>query len=134
MQVFFDANWRWAKLAQDARPGPPTWRRTFIAQLRANPWTKRAVVTLDGSASATVPCLNASQFLVRDGAVQTAYFARGQDAFKKFYADALCLARMAQTVARGLDLPVGDVSGFIGSCHVYHADLPAIQEMLARVT
>jgi thymidylate synthase len=104
-----------------------------IAHLRANSWTKQAVVTLDHSPNATVPCLNAIQFLVRDAAVQTFYFARGQDAFKKFYADALCLGRMARTVACGLDLAVGQVSGFIGSCHVYHTDVPAIHQMLAQV-
>ena len=54
--------------------------------------------------------------------MRTLYFARGQDAFKKFYADALCLAEMARRVADGLDLPAGTVSGFIGSSHVYQED------------
>ena len=64
--------------------------------------------------------------------LQTIYFARGQDAFKKFYADALCLAKMARRVADGLGLPAGTVSGFIGSSHVYHEDQPAIDDFLAR--
>jgi hypothetical protein len=103
-----------------------------ISLLRAEPNSKRAVVTLCGPGGGKVPCVNVVQFLVRQGELQTIYFARGQDAFKKFYADALCLAKMARHVADGLGLPAGAVSGFIGSSHVYQADQPAIDDFLAR--
>jgi len=99
--------------------------------LRAEPASKRAVVTLCGRGGGKVPCINAIQFLVRAGALRTIYFARGQDAFKKFYADALCLAKMARRVAGELGLPADTVSGFIGSSHVYHEDRPAIDDFLA---
>ena len=101
-----------------------------ISLLREQPTTKRAMVTLCGEANFKVPCINAVQFLVRDGAIQMMYFARGQDAFKKFYADGLCLGRMAQTVANGVGLPSGWVTGLIGSSHVYHEDMAAIEQML----
>ena len=104
----------------------------IISLLRAEPSSKRAVVTLCGLGDGRVPCINAIQFLVRAGALRPIYFARGQDAFKKFYADALCLAKMARRVAAGLDLPAETVSGFIGSSHVYQEDLPAIDDFLAR--
>jgi thymidylate synthase len=103
-----------------------------ISMLQSEPLTKRALVTLTGHANAKVPCVNAVQFLVRDQAVQTMYFARGQDAFRKFYADALCLAAMAEKVAAGLGLAIGMVRGFVGSSHVYHKDMPAIRETLAE--
>jgi thymidylate synthase len=103
-----------------------------ISLLRAEPSSKRAVVTLCGLGDGKVPCVNVIQFLVRSGGLRTIYFARGQDAFKKFYADALCLAKMARGVAEGLGLPSGAVEGFIGSSHVYHADRPAIDDFLAR--
>jgi thymidylate synthase len=103
-----------------------------ISLLHAEPASKRAVVTLCGPGGGKVPCVNVVQFLVRAGALQTIYFARGQDAFKKFYADALCLAKMARRVAEGLGLQAGVVTGFIGSSHVYQADRPAIDEFLAR--
>lgn len=103
-----------------------------ISLLRAEPNSKRAVVTLCGPGGGKVPCVNVVQFLVRQGELQTIYFARGQDAFKKFYADALCLAKMARHVSDGLGLPAGAVSGFIGSSHVYQADQPAIDDFLAR--
>ncbi len=102
-----------------------------IALLDKEPWTKRALVTLSCQPSSKVPCINAVQFLVRDAAVQTMYFARGQDAFRKFYADAICIATMSEKVATGLRLPSGRVEGFIGSSHIYHRDMPAIRETLA---
>jgi len=103
-----------------------------ISLLRAEPASKRAVVTLCGRGDGKVPCINVIQFLVRAGALRTIYFARGQDAFKKFYADALCVAKMARGVAERLGLPAESVSGFIGSSHVYHEDRPAIDDFLAR--
>jgi thymidylate synthase len=103
-----------------------------ISLLRAEPASKRAVVMLCGHGDGKVPCINVIQFLVRAGALRTIYFARGQDAFKKFYADALCLAKMACRVAQGLSLPADTVSGFIGSSHVYHEDRPAIDDFLER--
>ena len=103
-----------------------------LSLLRNKPASKRAVVTLCGPGDGKVPCVNVVQFLIRAGVLHTIYFARGQDAFKKFYADALCLAKMARRVADGLGLPAGTVSGFIGSSHVYREDLPAIDDFLAR--
>ena len=91
-----------------------------------------SLFSLCGRGDGKVPCVNVLQFLVRAGGLRTLYFARGQDAFKKFYADALCLAKMARRVAEGLSLPAGLVEGFIGSSHVYHADRPAIEDFLAR--
>ena len=104
-----------------------------IALLRSEPWSKRAVATLCGEGQGKVPCVNVIQFLLRDGAVQTIYFARGQDVYKKFYADALCIASMTRTVAGELQVSAGTVTGFIGSCHIYHSDLPAIKAMLETV-
>lgn len=103
-----------------------------ITLLRAEPASKRAVVTLCGLGDGKVPCVNVIQFLIRAGALRTIYFARGQDAFKKFYADAHCLAVMARRVAEALGLPAGTVSGFIGSSHIYYKDLPAIDDFLVR--
>jgi thymidylate synthase len=120
----------YAKLMQG--PGGRHDLADIIALLRDRPATHRAVVTFCGLGDGKVPCISVVQFLIRDGALRTIYFARGQDAFKKFYADALCLAKMARRVAQGLGLPAGQVSGFIASSHVYLEDRPAIDDFLAR--
>lgn len=111
-------------------PGNRNDLEDVIALLRSEPATKRAVVTLRGLGNGAVPCLNVIQFLVREGVLKTLYFARGQDAFKKFYADALCVGKMARKIAAALRIPAGEVTGFIGSCHVYDRDLEAIQDVL----
>jgi thymidylate synthase len=104
----------------------------IIDLLRARPSSKRAVVTLCGPGNGNVPCVNVVQFLHRKGLLQTMYFARGQDAYRKFYADGLCVAKMARRVATALDLPPGRVEGFIGSSHVYHRDREAIDRFLLQ--
>ena len=90
------------------------------------------MVTLCGSGNGKVPCINVVQFLNRKDMLQSIYFARGQDAFRKFYADGLCVAKMARRVAGALDLPAGRVEGFIGSSHVYHRDRQAIDRFLLQ--
>ena len=104
----------------------------IIALLRAEPASHRGVLTLCGLGDGKVPCVNVIHFLVRGGSLRTVYFARGQDAFKKFYADALCVAKMAHHVGGGLGLPADTVSGFISSSHVYHEDRAAIDDFLER--
>ena len=103
----------------------------IIALLRAEPWSKRAVLTLCGLEDGKVPCINAVQFLSR-GNLNTVYFARGQDAFRKFYADALCIGDMARKVAAGVGVPTGTITAFIGSCHFYHEDRRAIDRLLQQ--
>ncbi|MGO8678977.1 MAG: thymidylate synthase [Limisphaerales bacterium] len=113
-------------------PGGRSDLEDVISMLRAEPWTKRAVLSLCGPPGGHVPCVNSIQFLVRNAEVRTFYFARGQDAFRKFYADGLCLGLMGQKVAGKLGLRPGTVTGFIASSHVYDGDLPAIGRMLER--
>ena len=102
----------------------------IVELLRTKPSSKRALVAICGPGDGNVPCVNAVQFLCRQGRLQAIYFARGQDAFRKFYADGLCVAKMAQRVASALGLPAGTVAGFIGSSHVYHRDRAAIDHFL----
>lgn len=103
----------------------------IIGLLSREPQTKRALISFSSVPGGKVPCISAVQFLVREQAVQVMYFARGQDAFRKFYADALCICGMAEKVAGALGLPTGLVRGFIGSSHIYHRDVPVIRQTLA---
>src|SRR5260221_14555079 len=104
-----------------------------IELLQNEPLTKRAVVNFGIVPGGKVPCVTALQFLIREDALQLLYFARGQDVFRKFYADALCLGQMGETVATALSRPLGLMRGFIGSSHIYERDLPLIKETIAAV-
>jgi hypothetical protein len=112
-------------------PGGGPGLEEVIGLLGREPLTKRAVMTLGGS-NGKVPCINVVHFLVREDRVLTTYFARGQDAFGKFYADGLCLGQMARTVGEALKLKAGQVTGYIASSHVYDRDLPAVEAFLAQ--
>lgn len=103
-----------------------------VELLAREPCSKRAVATFVGDGDGRVPCINAVHFLRRDGALRLAYFSRGQDIFRKFYADGVCLYEMGRRVAAGLDIPLALVSGTISSAHVYLADLPEIEAVLAE--
>jgi len=112
-------------------PGGRRDLQDIISLLQAEPSTKRALLSFLSQPGGKVPCISAVQFLVRDNAVHIIYFARGQDVFKKFYADGLCLIAMAHRVATALGRPLGIARGFIGSSHVYHEDMPAIRRTIA---
>jgi thymidylate synthase len=112
-------------------PGGRQDLQDIIALLEKGPATKRALVTFAAQPNGKVPCVTAMQFLIRERTLQLIYFARGQDAFRKFYADALCLVMMGKRVGTALGLPLGLVRGFIGSAHIYDRDLPAIRETVA---
>ncbi len=121
----------------------------MIELLHREPLSKRAVIALVGEGDGRVPCINAVHFLrrpcvhgarrpgvpgarhgARPGLVAT-YFARGQDVFRKFYADGVCIFEMARRVADAIGVPVDRVTGVISSAHVYRADLAAIGDVLA---
>jgi hypothetical protein len=104
-----------------------------IELLSREPLSKRAAVMLVGSGDGKVPCINVIHFLRRGDGLLVHYFARGQDVFRKFYADGTCVYEMGQRVAGALGVGVTQVAGMISSAHVYLADVPEIQAMLAEV-
>ena len=76
----------------------PDGRNDFLdisGLLRREPATKRAVLTLIGDSN-KVPCINVVHFMCRGDKLEASYFARGQDIYRKFYADALCIHEMAR--------------------------------------
>ena len=103
-----------------------------IELLDREPMTKRAAIVLVGDGDDRVPCLNVVHFLRRGPGLVATYFARGQDIYRKFYADGACMFEMARRVADPLGVPVDQVTGIISSAHVYLADLPAVRRVLAE--
>jgi thymidylate synthase len=131
-KVFFSAEPNlFGRNYRDALRGP--WGRSDLSDvvelLRAEPWSKRALLTLTGC-DGRVPCVNAIHFLRRNEGLQALYFARGQDIFRKFYADAVCIYEAARRVASALGIPLLAVSGLTNSAHVYLADLAEIRTLL----
>ncbi len=103
-----------------------------IELLEHEPLSKRAAIVLVGEGDGRVPCINAVHFLRRARGLVTTYFARGQDVFRKFYADGACVFEMASRVADAIGVPLDGVTGVISSAHVYLADWAALGDLLAE--
>jgi len=101
-----------------------------IELLRREPYSKRAVVTFVGAGDGKVPCINAIHFLLREEALNVTYFSRGQEIYRKFYADGACVFEMASRVAKELNVPLTHITGMISSAHIYLEDLPAVRSFL----
>lgn len=102
-----------------------------IELLSREPWSKRGVVSLQGAGDGRVPCINTIHFLRREGGLVANYFARGQDVFRKYYADGICLYELALRVSDGIGIPLLLVSGFLSSAHTYLKDCNQIETLLA---
>ena len=103
----------------------------IVELLREKDICKRATLTLCGKGNGKVPCINVINFLIRDNKLDIYYFSRGQDAYKKFYADALCIASIQSRVAEMLNTEVGVITGYIASAHIYFEDMDKINEFIA---
>jgi len=100
----------------------PRWKNDcsdIVELLAREPESKKATLTLIGNGDGNVPCLNVIHFLNRNGKMYVKYFARGQDVYRKFYADAICVYEMAQKVANQLQINLQTITGFISSAHIY---------------
>jgi thymidylate synthase len=104
----------------------------IVELLRRHPESKRAVVSFAVPGDGTVPCINALQFFHRRDGLSATYFSRGQDIFRKFYADGICLYEMARKTAADLGISLVSVTGFISSAHVYIKDVSEIENLLAQ--
>ena len=104
-----------------AGPMPGDAIRSVVAMLASKRSTRQAVITL-GNSGSHVPCVNVIQFMIRDERLAVSYFARGQDLFNKFYADAICIFDLARQVADSLQLESVSLGGTIGSAHIYLRD------------
>jgi thymidylate synthase len=94
-----------------------------ITKLTSKISSRQAVITLSGNGNGKIPCVNVIQFLVRDDLLVVTYFARSQDIFNKFYADALCVFDFAQKVSKRMLIPQISIRGSIGSAHIYQKDI-----------
>lgn len=92
--------------------------------------SKRATLTLNSSGNGKVPCINVINFLIRNEKLNVYYFSRGQDAYKKFYADALVIATMQSNIAKKLLVNTGEITGYITSSHIYNTDMKKINKFL----
>jgi thymidylate synthase len=101
-----------------------------IGLLKDQPGTKRALLAFVDITGRKVPCVNAIHFLIRQGRLEISYFARGQDIYLKFCADAICVHDFGTIVSKALGINIGTIHGTISSAHIYRKDLEKIESIL----
>ncbi len=104
-----------------------------IDLLKNQPSTKRALLVFVDPMGKKVPCLNAIHFLIRHGRLDLSYFARGQDVYLKFCADAICVHDFGAMVSEALDITIGTITGVISSAHIYRKDFERVETILNSV-
>ncbi|MDP1525679.1 MAG: thymidylate synthase [Rhodocyclaceae bacterium] len=101
-----------------------------IDLLKEQPSTKRALFVFIDPTGKKVPCVNAIHFLIRHGRLDLSYFARGQDVYLKFCADAICVHDFGALVSEALGIRVGTITGTISSAHIYRKDFERVESIL----
>jgi thymidylate synthase len=108
-----------------------------LAQLRADPDSKRAVIQIYQAEELQIPdnidvaCTLALQFLLREGRLHAVGYMRANDAYRGMVSDVFSFTFLQEVMARQLGVSVGAYTHMVGSIHVYDPDLPAASELLA---
>ena len=97
--------------------------------LSQDPESRRGVIAMgdprrdDPTTPASVPCLSTMHFLVRGGIILTNIYFRSWDAGKKLLPDLVGLADVRDDVSRSTGMPLGALTVFVGSVHIYDEDV-----------
>ncbi|MEU8197936.1 thymidylate synthase [Microbispora amethystogenes] len=117
--------------------GHSQWDRV-IDLLRADPGSTRAALPvmrpdeLRDPGDPDVARALAVQFLIRDGALHTVAFVRGQDAWNGLVSDVFSFTLIAEFTASALGVPLGTYTHLVSSMHLTAADVPGAQTVLAE--
>ena len=108
-----------------------------INALRANPWTRKAVIQLfDRSDVAAphedVPCTCTLQFLIREGRLHLVTYMRSNDAWLGLPHDIFCFTMFQELVAVSTGYPLGEYQHFVGSLHLYEANINEAERFMGE--
>jgi thymidylate synthase len=76
-----------------------------------------------------IPCVSMLDFWVPSGRLELVVYAHSLDFGKKAYGNLVELARLQQMVAQELVLPVGQLTVFVKSAHVYETEWELMAEL-----
>ena len=100
--------------------------------------SRRAVIAMsdpridDPSTPASVPCLSNIHFLIRDGEIKTNIYFRSWDAGKKLLPDLVGIADVRNEVSQSTGVPLGAITVFVGSVHIYDDDVGWVTEAISE--
>jgi thymidylate synthase len=110
--------------------------RWVVERLRADPASRSATITTFEPLLDTtyIPCVSLLDFWLRDGELESIVYAHSIDFGAKGYANLVELAHLMETVAAGLQRPVGRLDFVVKSAHIYAPDVPAMRDAVRVVT
>lgn len=114
--------------------------QTALQKIRADPETRRAVITLwdpwlDNLPNMhDYPCTVALQLIMRHGKLDLDVTMRSSDVWRGLPYDVFQFSQLLITAARVLDLPLGTYYHMAWSLHLYATDLGAVDELLSTTT
>jgi thymidylate synthase len=110
--------------------------RWVVERLRADPASRSATITTFEPLLDTtyIPCVSLLDFWLRDGELESIVYAHSIDFGAKGYANLVELAHLMETVAAGLQCPVGRLDFVVKSAHIYEPDLPTMRDSVRVVT
>lgn len=108
-----------------------------IAELRRNPWSRRAVIDVrdwkQDAAGDDPACLQHIQYFIRDGRLDCSVLFRSNDACKAAFMNAFALVMLQKRIADELGVEVGAYTHRANSFHCYEKDLPLLQGYVERI-
>lgn len=111
--------------------------KNITYQIFTNPDTRRAVIQIfDAEDIQTyhkeIPCTCTMQFLLRKGQLNLFVNMRSNDAFIGLPHDVFCFTMIQEVVAKTLNAKVGTYKHFVGSLHLYDANLEGAEEYISE--
>lgn len=105
-----------------------------IGKLKRNKWSKSAIISFVNPPKDEyhVPCICILDFKIRGGKINTFAYFRSQDVGKKMYADLISLLHLSNKLKEELNKPIGSLTLFISSAHVYLEDVGKCEEILEK--
>lgn len=98
----------------------------IISLLKEKKYSKRAALSYPQYAPGKIPCINLIHFMIKKKGLVVNYFSRGQDIYRKFACDAVCIAEMAEEVAFELGVDLYAITASISSAHIYDYDFEKV--------
>ncbi len=104
-----------------------------INRLKTDPLSRSATITTIQPLSDTsyIPCVSLLDFFLVDDALHLACYAHSIDFGAKGYGNLVELASLQEEVAREVHDPVGTLTLFVKSAHVYESDFAYMAAVLA---
>lgn len=111
-------------------------RQHVVSKLRADPWDRRALITLWNPAVDNepglhdYPCTTVLQFMVRGGKLDMQVYMRSNDVWRGLAYDAFQFTQLQHSIATELQVPVGTYRHFAASLHIYQTDFEKARHMV----